>query len=101
MPPLGACVSAHEEPNSMSTTFRSLRVEGWRQFGQVDVELHPRLTVLTGANGAGKSTLLKLFTRHFGFDRPFLATPIRDTGGGGYSYLTGLFTGAIAKFWQG
>jgi predicted ATPase len=41
--------------------FRSLRIEGWRQFDNVDIELHPRLTVLTGANGAGKTSLLRIF----------------------------------------
>lgn len=80
-------------------TFRSLRVEGWRQFGRVDLELHPKLTVLTGANGAGKSSLLRIFSRHFGFDRPFLATPVRESGGG-YSYMTGLFTGALFNIWR-
>jgi energy-coupling factor transporter ATP-binding protein EcfA2 len=80
-------------------TFRSLRVEGWRQFGRVELELHSKLTVLTGANGAGKSSLLRIFSRHFGFDRPFLATPVRDAAGG-YSYMTGLFTGAIARLWR-
>ena len=83
----------------MSTIFSSLRVEGWRQFGHVEIELHPRLTVLTGANGAGKTSLLRIFTRHFGYSRPFLATPIRDESGG-YSYITGLFTGVIASLWQ-
>ena len=51
-----------------SMKFTSLRIEGWRQFGHVDISLHPRLTVLTGANGAGKSSLLKIFQRHFGID---------------------------------
>lgn len=83
----------------MSTRFSSLLVEGWRQFGHVEIELHPRLTVLTGANGAGKSSLLRIFTRHFGWDRPFLATPIRDESGG-YSYITGLFTGVVASLWR-
>ena len=81
------------------TMFTSLRIEGWRQFGHVDIALHPRLTVLTGANGAGKSSLLKIFQRHFGIDQPFLATPILRSGGE-YSYLTGLFTDTIAKAWQ-
>jgi hypothetical protein len=79
--------------------FASLHIEGWRQFGHVDLELHPRLTVLTGANGAGKSTLLRIFSRHFGFNPPFLATPIRESSGG-YSYITGLFTGSIARWWK-
>ena len=79
--------------------FTSLRIEGWRQFGRVDIDLHPRLTVLTGANGAGKSSLLRIFHTHFGINQPFLATPVARTDGG-YSYRTGLFSGAIAKLWQ-
>ena len=82
-----------------SMKFTSLRIEGWRQFGHVDISLHPRLTVLTGANGAGKSSLLKIFQRHFGIDQPFLATPFLQSGGG-YYYLTGLFSDTIAKAWQ-
>ena len=82
-----------------SNTFRSLRIEGWRQFGRIDVTLHPRLTVLTGANGAGKTSLLRIFQRHFGFDQPFLATPMRQEDGR-YAYWTGLFTGAIARVWN-
>ena len=82
-----------------STKFSSLRIEGWRQFGHVDIVFHPRLTVLTGANGAGKSSLLRIIQRHFGINQPFLATPILQTGGG-YSYLTGLFTDSIAKAWR-
>ena len=81
------------------TKFSSLRIEGWRQFGHVDIALHPRLTVLTGANGAGKSSLLRIFQRHFGINQPFLATPILQSDGG-YSYLTGLFTDTIAKIWR-
>ena len=82
-----------------STKFRSVRIQGWRQFGNVDIEIHPRLTVLTGANGAGKSSLLRILHGHFGFNLPFLATPIRKSDGG-YEYLTGIFTGAIARVWQ-
>ena len=82
-----------------SVKFTSLQIEGWRQFGNVDIALHPRLTVLTGANGAGKSSLLKVFSRHFGISQQFLATPILQPEGG-YHYLTGLFTGPMARLWQ-
>ena len=82
-----------------ATKFSSLRIEGWRQFGHVDLAIHPRLTVLTGANGAGKSSLLRIFQAHFGTNHLFLATPIVQPGGG-YSYLTGLFTDTIAKVWR-
>jgi energy-coupling factor transporter ATP-binding protein EcfA2 len=75
--------------NATEIRFTSLRIEGWRQFGRVDVELHPQLTVITGSNGAGKSTLLNIFSGHFGYQRPYLATPLRDVSGG-YKYLTGV-----------
>ena len=82
-----------------ATKFSSLRIEGWRQFGHVDIALHPRLTVLTGANGAGKSSILRILYSHFGIQQPFLATPVLQPGGG-YSYWTGLFTDTIARVWQ-
>ena len=82
-----------------STKFRSVKIQGWRQFGNVDIEIHPRLTVLTGANGAGKSSLLRIIHGHFGIHLPFLATPIRKSDGG-YAYVTGIFTETIARIWQ-
>ena len=74
----------------MTTTFQTLRVQGWRQFDDVELALHPRLTIVTGANGAGKSSLLQIFSRHFGFHRPYLATP-HISSAGTYTYLAGLF----------
>lgn len=56
----------------------------------VEIEFHPRLTILTGANGAGKSTLLGLLSRHFGWSRHFLATPVR-TSSGAILYEMGIF----------
>lgn len=56
----------------------------------MDIKLHPRLTVITGANGSGKSSILKLFSMHFGYNRPFLSTPIISKEGG-YTYTFGLF----------
>jgi hypothetical protein len=70
--------------------FKRLKIEGWRQFHAVDIELHPRLTILTGANGAGKSTLLGLFTRHFGYQRPLFTTPRMTRGV--TSFVVGLFS---------
>ncbi len=66
--------------------FRKLRIEGWRQFSSVDIDLHSRLTIITGANGAGKSTLLSFFTRHFGYHRNYLATPKYSKGMTSFSY---------------
>ena len=38
--------------------FSGLYLSGWRQFEFVELDLHPRLTILTGANGCGKTTIL-------------------------------------------
>lgn len=68
----------------------SLRIHGWRQFGNVDIEFHPRLTVLAGANGAGKSTLLRLISQHFGNQFNILGTPQKNTKGE-LNYFSGIF----------
>lgn len=57
--------------------FRKLILRNWRQFSSVDLDFHPRLTVLTGANGAGKTTILHLLNRHWGWDIPYVSSPRR------------------------
>lgn len=74
-----------------SNTFSKLIIEGWRQFASVDIDFHPRLTVITGSNGAGKSTILRLLAQHFGWPSWMLGTPTMRSGGG-LSYLSGLFS---------
>lgn len=64
---------------SNNLLFTELKLNGWRQFREIDIQFHDRLTVLTGANGAGKSTIIKLLQCHFPHeeDEKFLATPIQ------------------------
>ena len=57
---------------------RKLRVEHWRQFGSVDIDLSRRMTILTGANGAGKTTILNLLSRHFGWSINLIADQRRS-----------------------
>jgi predicted ATPase len=57
--------------------FRRMRLMDWRQFDRVDIEFHPRLTVLTGANATGKSTVLNLLARHFDWNRAYSPAPVR------------------------
>jgi len=38
---------------SDENTFRRLEVSDWRQFGEVDINFHPQLTLISGANGSG------------------------------------------------
>lgn len=68
--------------------FKNLSVRGWRQFRLVDIDFHPRLTVLTGANGAGKTTLLNLASRHFGWQSQFISTPKARSSDARLSYST-------------
>ncbi|MFP3544389.1 AAA family ATPase [Rhizobium sp. SIMBA_035] len=70
--------------------FKNLQVNGWRQFNSVNIDFHPRLTILAGANGAGKSTLLRILSQHFGYSYNLIATPT-ITKAGVLSYFTGLF----------
>lgn len=70
--------------------FQRLTVTNWRQFAEVDLEFHPRLTILTGANGAGKTTLLHLLNRHWGWNIPYVSTP-RFSGKGLRRYWAGFW----------
>lgn len=76
--------------------FHSLKVAGWRQFSNVEIAFHPRLTVIAGANGAGKSTLLRVLSQHFGYSYQLIATPKADKLGI-INYITGLFSGSSKK----
>ncbi len=73
-------------------SFRSLTLHDWRQFRNVDIEFHSRLTVLTGANGAGKTTILNLLARHFGWSISLVGTP-RISRKGVRKYFSGILTG--------
>lgn len=57
--------------------FDGITIQGWRQFRDVSIEFHDRLTILTGANGAGKTTILNMLNRHFGWNLAFISTPRR------------------------
>lgn len=71
-------------------TFKSLHIEGWRQLDSVDIDFHPKLTIITGANGAGKSTILSILTRHIGWQKNFLSTPKVEKSGT-KEFLKGIF----------
>lgn len=72
--------------------FQRLTLRDWQQYSIVDIEFHPRITVLTGANGSGKTTILRFLARHFGWDFQSLRTPHQDKKRG-FRYLARLLFG--------
>ncbi|PFC37731.1 AAA family ATPase [Bacillus cereus] len=54
---------------------KNLKIKNWNQFEEVNIDFHPKLTVLTGANGAGKSTILRMFSTQLGWRFNEIATP--------------------------
>ncbi len=61
--------------------FTNLNLHNWRQFERVEIDFHPRLTILTGVNGTGKTTLLHLLNRYLGWDLHFVSSPgIQEKG---------------------
>lgn len=71
--------------------FKALQIDDWKQFQNIDIVFHERLTILTGANGSGKTTLLHLLAKHFGWEFSELATPTKDKDNGKISYITNLY----------
>lgn len=65
----------------MDIVFTSISISEWNQFSTVNLDFHPRLTVLTGANGSGKTTLLGLLAAHGGFNIEYLSKPKVDESG--------------------
>ncbi len=71
--------------------FSNLNIRDWKQFQEINIHFHDKLTILTGANGSGKTTLLHLLARHFGWDFCELATPAREEESGIVKFFTNLF----------
>ena len=81
----------------METRFKSLSIESWRQYRKIDIQFHPRLTVITGPNGTGKSTVLSLLNRHFGYSRNYLSTPKKNRKTGILQFSTGIYDWFMSK----
>ena len=75
------------------TRFAALEVHSWRQFGSVQIEFHPRATIITGANGSGKTTLLSILSQHFGWSPVFIGT-LKIDRRGARRYFSGAFSDA-------
>lgn len=70
--------------------FKTIKISDWRQFKEIEIDFHPKITIITGANGSGKTTILRLLSQHFGWNHNLLATPKISTGTGIVEYTTGL-----------
>lgn len=71
--------------------FKKINISNWRQFDNVDISFHDRLTILTGANGSGKTTILNLLSKHFGWSINFVSTFGSDKNKGGiFKYFSGI-----------
>ncbi len=70
--------------------FNKVTLSEWRQFRSIDIDFHPKVTIITGANGAGKSTILKLLSKHFGWHQIFLATPYLSSKLGTFEFKSSL-----------
>ena len=67
---------------------KKIQISDWKQFRNVEIEFHPKLTVLTGANGSGKTTILNILAQHFGWGIHELSTPAKDTQTGLMRFFT-------------
>lgn len=61
--------------------FARLKLNNWRQFHHLEMDFHPRATLITGANATGKTTILALLARHFDWPRQWIGIPIRNPDG--------------------
>lgn len=54
--------------------FATIKLNCWRQFNKVHIDLSRRITILTGENGTGKTTILNILSTHFGWNFKLVST---------------------------
>lgn len=82
-------MSSSASSSSNQPILKELQLSGWRQFEDVTLRFHPKMTILTGQNGAGKTTILNLIAPHFGWSIPMATVP--SVVGRVVSYVTGVW----------
>lgn len=78
--------------------FKKLTIQGWRQYQNIEIDFHDRLTILTGANGSGKTTILNVLNRHFGWMVNFVSTPRKRTKDGILEFFSGISQSVLSLF---
>ncbi|WP_307976763.1 AAA family ATPase [Vibrio metoecus] len=73
--------------------FKKLKISKWQQFEEIEIDLHDRITIVTGSNGCGKTTLLSLLARHCGWVQVSLSTPKKDKKTGAIKFVQRFFKG--------
>ena len=63
-------------------TFKNIKLHGWRQFENIEIDFSSNITVLTGPNGCGKTTILNVLARHFGWNINFISSPYYEKKSG-------------------
>lgn len=63
-------------------TFKNIKLQGWRQFENIEIDFSSNITVLTGPNGCGKTTILNVLARHFGWNINFISSPYYEKKSG-------------------
>lgn len=56
--------------------FARIKLDRWRQFNRISIDLNRKMTVLTGENGTGKTTILNILSKHFGWNIGFVSTSL-------------------------
>lgn len=82
-----------------SQLIKCLNISGWNQFENVNIEFHPRVTILTGANGSGKSTLMRLISKELGWSYQETAVPA-DSSKLKSKFISGLEIEKLLNFIQ-
>jgi hypothetical protein len=77
--------------------FKKIKINQWKQFENLDIDFHPKLTVLTGANCSGKTTILNLLSKHFGWNFQELSTPAKDKESGLIRFFNRFFKFPFSK----